>query len=195
MIAFNRKHPEDGLKRKYDVKAIRASMPAKFREALEQVERSAEGRKALARFRKFTGLPFPTDIRIIDMPGVGSRTKYLVGMGRAGKGGKIRTEDGKTTTAKGAKWVATDASGKRIYLLTGRNSKKTSKRLRKVGQVEETHYVPTAKQEKAGTFKKGKYWVHRHDDDGGRFPDVFVDDAGNYIYGRGTYSVTDWIRR
>jgi hypothetical protein len=170
-------------------------MSPAFREALKKVESTAEGRKALARFRKFTGLPFPTDIRVIDMPGVGNKNKYLVGMGTAGKGGKIQTLDGKTIRAKGAKWVATDASGKRIYLLTGKNSKSKSKRLRKVGKVEETHYVPTAKQEKAGTFKKGKYWVHRHDDDGGRFPDVYVDDAGNYIYGRGTYSVTDWIRR
>lgn len=191
---INRSHPEDDQRLKIDVKAYEREMPEKFRGLYNQVKKSPEGKKALSRFKKFWGI-MPTDIRIVEMPGPKNKTKYLVGMGRAGTGGKIRKEGGGTTRAKGAKLVATDASGKRIFLLSGKNSSAPRANLRKVGRVEETHYVPTPDQEAAGTFKKNKYWVHRHDDEGGKFPDVYKDQAGNYIYAPGTYSVTDWIRR
>lgn len=195
MIARNRSHPADADKKSFDKTKVRRGMSAKYKKMLDKVEGTAEGRKALARYRKFWGIPYPTDIRIIEMPGPAKKTKFLVGMGKTGKGGKIQKKDGGMTSAKGVRYAATDASGKQIFLLTGRNSKSTSQDLTEVGVVEETHYVPTGTMEKAGTFKKNKYWVHRHDDDGGRFPKVYKDAAGNYIYGRGTYSVTDWIRR
>jgi hypothetical protein len=195
MIARNRKHPADAQKRKISKAGLAEKMSPAYKKMLAKVEGTAEGRKALARYRKFWGIPYPTDIRIIDLPGPKTKTKFLVGMGRAGKGGKIQKKDGGTTRAKGAKIAAVDASGKQIFLLSGRNSTAPEQKLTEVGVAEETHYVPTGTMEKAGTFKKNKYWVHRHDDDGGRFPKVYKDQAGNYVYGRGTYSVTDWIRR
>lgn len=194
LIARNKSHAEDVLRRKIDVDDYERNMPEHFRELYEEFKNSAEGRKAIARYKKFWGI-MPTNIRVIEMPGPKSKKKFLVGMGRAGKGGKIQGKDGRTTNAKGAKWVATDADGKQIFLLSGKDSHASKAELREIGKVEETHYVPTVAQEKAGTFKKNKYWVHRHDDDNGKFPKVYVDQAGNYVYGPGTYSVTDWIRR
>jgi len=193
MIARN-SHPADALKTNFDVRDYERDMPEQFRELYEQVKGSAEGRKALARYKKFWGI-MPTQIKVIKMPGPKSKTKYLVGMGRTGQGGKIIKADGSKTKAKGVRWAATDAAGKRIFLLSGRDSDAGHAELQDVGHAEETHYVPTNAQEDAGTFKKDKYWVHRHDDDGGKFPAVSKDQAGNYIYGPGTYRVTDWIRR
>ena len=179
---------------KINVREYERHMPERFRALYEKVKATPEGRKALARYKRFWGI-MPTEIRTIELPGPKGRTKFLVGMGRAGQGGKIQTEDGRKTKAKGAKYVACDANGKRIFLLSGKNSSASVSRLRRVGRAEETHYVPTASQERAGTFKRNKYWVHRHDDEGGKYPVVYRDQAGNYIYGPGTYSVTDWIRR
>jgi hypothetical protein len=194
LISRNRKHAEDDLRQKIDVREYEQNMPEQFRELYDEFKKSAEGQKALARYKKFWGI-MPTNIRVIEMPGPKSQKKFLVGMGRAGKGGKIQLKNGGTTSAKGAKWVATDANGKRIFLLSGNDSNAPKAELREIGKVEETHYVPTVAQEKAGTFKKNKYWVHRHDDDNGKFPTVYQDQAGNYVYGPGTYTVTDWIRR
>jgi hypothetical protein len=193
MIAANFSHKEDELRSKIDVRSYEREMPEDFREMYDQVKRMPKGKKALARFKKFWGI-MPTRIRVVKLPGPSNKVEVLVGMGRAGKGGKILTPAG-ARAAKGAKFVATDADGKRIMLLSGRNSSDTRQRLRPVGLVEETHYVPTDDQEDAGTFKRNKYWVHRHDDDGGKFPPVYQDQAGNYVYGPGTYRVTDWIRR
>jgi len=197
MIRRNRSHAEDAFKvTDWDLKQLRKEMPADYRKKLEKVESTAEGRAALARYRKFWGLPYPPNIKIIEMPGSSKQTKFLVGMGRSGQGGKIQTSDGRMTRAKGVRHVATDASGRQIFLLSGRNSKASKAALKKVGKVIETHYVPTAQQEKAGTHKKHKYWVHRHTkEENGVPPSVSVDQAGNYIYDRGTYRVTDWIHR
>jgi hypothetical protein len=48
--------------------------------------------------------------------------------------------------------------------------------------------------ENAGTFKIGKYWVHEHDDEGGKFPEVYKDGAGNFIYAPGTMRIDEWLR-
>jgi len=197
MISYNRSHSEDSLRKSFsrsELKELEERMPLEYRKNLKRVLSTKDGRAALKRYRKFWGLPFPTEIKIIETPGVKRASRVLVGMGRSGKGG-VFTDGKREWHPKGTKYVATDASGRKIFLFTGKDSSVGKKRLKKVGKVEETHYVPTGPQEKAGTFKRGKYWVHRHDDAGGRFPDVFVDSAGNYEYGRGTYSVTDWIRR
>lgn len=191
---MNRSHPADAHKTGFDVTAYERDMPPEMKKLYTKVKSTAEGRKALKRFKKFWGI-MPTEIRIVDVPGPRNKTQVVVGMGKAGHGGKILLKNGKTSKAKGAKWVATDADGKQIFLLTGKNSNAGQRELEELGVVEETHYVPTAKQENAGTFKKDAYWVHRHDDEGGKFPRVYRDQAGNYIYDRGTYRVTDWIRR
>jgi len=194
MIGENRSHDEDLLKQKVDLGEYERTMPKKFRKLYEQVLSMKEGRKALDKYIEFWGIP-PTRIRVFKMPGPSDKAKVFVGMGHTGKGGKIIAPDGRKTRAKGVRFAATDADGRRIFLLTGKDSDAKSPQLRKVGVVEETHYVPTTAMEKAGTFKKNKYWVHRHDDEGGEFPEVFKDQAGNYIYGEGTYRINDWIRR
>jgi hypothetical protein len=192
MIGRNAEHPADGRRARFDVRAYERDMRGDFKRAYRRVKASPEGRKALARYRKFWGI-MPTEIRDVDVPGTG-RGRIVVGMGKAGKG-KIWMPDGRKVPARGAKLVACDATGRRIMLLTGKSSRAPKARLREVGVAEETHYIPTADQEKARTFKRNAYWVHRHDDDGGKFPKVFRDQAGNYRYGPGTYTVTDWIRR
>jgi hypothetical protein len=195
MIRENSSHPADGQKAGFDVLAYERSMPADFRREYQRVKASPEGRQALARYKKFWGI-MPTEIKSGELPGGNQRrTKFLVGMGKAGKGGKILTPAGSTMTAKGAKLVACDASGKQIILLSGKNSTAPKAKLKEVGVVEETHYIPTSSQERAKTFKRGAYWVHKHNDDGGKFPKVYKDQAGNYVYGPGTYKVTDWIRK
>ncbi len=125
----------------------------------------------------------------------------MVGMGRtpeaylrtAPKG--VRGEK----TKLGGKWiVACDTSGRHILILSG---KKIKGALRFVGYAPETHYIPTDDVERAGTHKAGKHWRHLHSDDGGKFPKVYADRNGkldkdsNLVYAKGTYSVTDWIRR
>ncbi len=188
-------HPADGQKAGFDVRAYERDMPEDFRREYQRVKASPEGRQALKRYKKFWGI-MPTEITHVALPGGNqNRTKFLVGMGKAGSGGKIKTPDGKTITAKGAKKVACDASGKQIMLLSGKNINAGQAKLKEVGKVLETHYVPSASQERAETFKRGAYWVHKHNDDGGRFPKVYKDQAGNFVYGKGTYKVTDWIRK
>lgn len=197
MIAYNRAHhPEDNYpKREYNEAELETAAPEDYKKLLELAKHSDEGREALARYRKFWGLPLPTEIKVVSIPGPEDEVKFLVGMGRAGKGGKIILPGGKKTSAKGARIAAASADGKQIVLLSGKESRDEKRNLNFLGHVEETHYVPTADMEDAGTHKAGKYWVHRHDDEGGKFPPVYQDQAGNYWYGPGTYSVTDWIRR
>jgi hypothetical protein len=190
LIAAN---AQEELPRKVYDRDLPRRMPAQYKHMLTQALHTKGGRAALKRYRKFTGLPWPTEIIAVETPGRGKRA--LVGMGmtpnvvladrRGGKPHKIRK--------KGI--VACSSNGRQIYILTGRDSKARNPRLRHVGYAAETHYVPTKLEERAGTFKRGRYWVHKHDDAGGRWPKVFADQAGNIVYGRGTYKVTDWIRR
>lgn len=201
MIGRNRWHPADLLKKRSsrtERSGLKRRMPSKYRQQIERVEKSAGGRKALARYRKFWGIPYPTAISTVTLPGKGSTT--LVGMGVSPKVLVANGPDAKTATKvrtfKGKRIVATNTSGDRIIILNGRGSRKATKRkLRFIGWAPETHYLPTKGMESAGTFKKGKYWVHQHDDDGGRWPKVYRDQAGNFVYAPGTYKVTDWIRR
>jgi hypothetical protein len=198
MIAANRHHAEDDLpKGKYNVGKIRSRMPESYKAALRVVEGSAEGRKALRRYRAMSGLPFPPEIKLIKMPGSKKRT-FLAGVG---KSPEVQIADGnernvrRVRKIKGRGYVATDASGKRIYILRGKNIDAKKPRYRFVGHAPETHYVLTPGEEKQGAFKKGKYWVHSHLDSGGRWPKVYEDQAGNLVYGPGTYRVGKWIRR
>jgi len=193
MIGVNSGHPADEQKAGFDLRGYERNMPGGFKPLYQRVKSSPEGRKALSRYKKFWGV-MPHELRVVELPGPEKQTRFLVGMGRAGRG-KIRTKGGKAVSTKGAKMVACDADGRQIILLSGRNSSAPQAKLKEVGVVEETHYVPTAELERSKTFKRNAYWVHKHNDDGGRFPKVYRDQAGNYVYGRGTYTVTDWIRR
>jgi hypothetical protein len=176
---------------------LKSQMPRDYRQAFDRISKSRTGKKALARYRRFIGIPVPTNISMIKDGSKG--TKYLVGMGRApvvlladGPEGKHR----KIKKIKG-KWIgATNSAGTRIYLLKKNSRGPVGKNLKFVGYAPETHYVLTPAQEKAGSFKRGKYWVHRHGkEEKGKWPKVYRDSSGNYVYGPGTYRVSDWIRR
>ncbi len=173
-------------------------MPGNYRRQLEELKKSPEGRKALARYKKFWGIPFPTEIRTVEVPGPKNKKMYLVGMGVSPEvhisEGKKKSP-GKRKVRKGKRIAATTADGKRIVILSGKDSKATKQELKRLGFAPETHYVPTNQMEDAGTFKKGKYWVHLHSDEGGEYPPLYEDQAGNFWYGPGTYSVDKWIRR
>jgi hypothetical protein len=168
-----------------------------FVSLLDRVRKDPKGRKALARYKKFWGLSHPTEIKTLEIPGPRNKTVFLVGMGRSPQ---VNLANGNSKGAvrkrvRGKFLAATDAEGKRIFMLSGRSSKDSKARTKFVGYAPETHYIPTDKMENAGTFKKGRYWVHKHDDDGGAWPVVKKDQAGNFVYEPGTYRVKDWIYR
>lgn len=173
-------------------------MNGNYRRFVGEIKGSAKGKKALARYRKFWGLPFPPDLQEIENDGKPGQ-RYLVGMGGspvAVLSDKPMGEKGKVRKIKGSFVVATDENGKRIYLIRKRNKgKPIGKGLKFAGYAPETHYIPTDAMEKAGTFKKGAYWIHKHSDEGGKWPKVYKDSSGNYVYGPGTYRVGQWIRR
>ena len=200
MIAANKYHAEDDHpKKKWNLAKLRRAMPKDYKEALWYVENKLpEGRKALRRYRAMSGLPFPPEIKLIPMPGPKNKHVALAGVG---KSPEVQIADGderhvrRVRKIKGRGHVATDALGKRIYILRGKNLNASKPRYKFVGHAPETHYVLSPGEEKAGAFKKGKYWVHSHLDEGGRWPKVFKDQAGNLVYGPGTYRVGKWIRR
>jgi hypothetical protein len=193
MISRNRRHPRR-RRRFRNYSRLKKRMPSRYKQALEKVEKTSSGRKALARYRKFWGLEYPTSISQIDIPGV-KKGETVVGMGTSPKvilaDGPNKKSATRIRQVRGKRILATNTTGTRMYIVgKGKNSGKK----RFVGWAPETHYVPTKAMEKAGTHKKGKYWVHLHNDDGGKWPKVFQ--AGNaFIYAPGTYRVTDWIRR
>lgn len=179
-------------------------MPAAYREMLQRVSKSAGGRKALKKYKKFWGIPYPTNVSQFkipgNLPGAGGRKgkAVLVGMGRSpmivlANGPKGKATQIRRFRRKGV--AAFNINGNRIYLLSGKQSRRKGSKLKFIGWAAETHYVPTGPMEKAGTFKKGRYWVHEHHESGGKWPKAYVDSAGNVIYGPGTYRITDWIRR
>ena len=200
MIAANKHHgPVD------DEPAIRADrkmwnqMPAEYKARLHQVLKTRGGKAALARYRKFTGLPFPTEIVVKELPGAKSRKTVLVGMGKSPgpqleSGRKVRG-----MTSRLPWYVATDARGKRIMLIPAKGNVTGRASVRRAGKVAETHYVLTPAEESAGTFKRYKYWVHKHNDEGGKHPEGYWVKGSNgrkmFVYAPGTYSVGKWIRR
>lgn len=202
MVAANsRHHAEDDLPKlsRGKEQELWRKMSPKTRARLKQVMSTAEGRKALKRYRSFTGLPFPPEIKLLQLPGPKNKTKVLVGMGNSPE---MQLADGdeknvsKVRRVKGKRFAATDADGKQIFVLSGRSGRAEEPRLKFVGYAPETHYVLTRGEENAGTFKKGKYWVHSHgSEEGGKWPRVYQDQFGNFHYGRGTYRVGKWIRR
>lgn len=173
--------------------------PQHWGNALKSVQVNAQGRKALAKFKKFWGLRAPTQIELIE--GTKGKARFLVGMGyspnvvlasRPNKRGE-NVKRIKTKKVRGRFAVACDPAGRRIYLIRKKRGP-IGKKLRFVGYAAETHYIPNRRVEKAGSFKRGKHWVHSHADEGGRFPKVYRDSSGNFIYGPGTYRIGKWIR-
>ena len=193
MIAYNSTHEEDSYPNpEYD--NLKDQMPEDYEKALAKLKKTAKGRAALKKYKQFWGIPYPTEILYYDLPGP---SKVFVGMGR----GKARLADGPKGNHRKVKGQRKqgipvfEPDGKRIWVLSGKNSSASRQELKDAGYVAETHYIPTDDMEAAGTKKAGKYWVHKHDDDGGEWPKVKEDQAGNLVYDTGTYRVTDWIYR
>jgi hypothetical protein len=200
MIAENRHHGEVD-----DEQPIRASaqmweeMPADYKAMLKEVLKLRGGRAALKRYRQFTGLPFPTEILVKELPGPRDKKIPLVGMGRS-PGPQL---EGRTrvrgVTGHLPYYAATDASGRQILLLPSGDVKGAAGRKHYAGKVAETHYVLTKPEEDAGTFKRFKYWVHRHNDAGGKHPDGYWVTGTNgkrmFVYAPSSYRVNKWIER
>ena len=170
-----------------------------FNETLKLVQRTRKGRRAVSRFKRFWfsgGKSSIPAIRMIDVPGVG-KTEPYVGLG---KSPAIYVADGpknrhtKIRKIKRRGILVADARGKRLVILSGRTAKGPRK-LKRLGYIPQTDYVPFGDVEKSGSFKAGKHWQHSHSDDGGKWPLAHTDQAGNVWYSRGTFTVGKWIRR
>lgn len=159
---------------------------------LGKVSRSRRGRAALSRFRKFWGIRDVPSLKVLPGPGV------LVSMGKSPAvtiaNGPNKRKATRITRKRHNRMVATDASGRRIYII-GSQGLPAKPKLTFIGWAAKTEYIPSKDIEKAGTGKRGKHWIHDHTDEGGRWPKLYADQRGNYHYGRGTYSVSDWIRK
>jgi hypothetical protein len=156
------------------------------------VENSAEVKKGTKKFTAFWGVS-PRKIRNVAGPnlvlvGAGNTTGVYLTDAPTRKNAKDNwVEGGKTK-------IYFDTKGRKMVILGKGNQSKFGKGLKFVGYADETHYIPTRAIEKAGSFKAGTYWVHKHDDEGGRFPKVYKDLAGNFIYGPGTLRIGKWLR-
>lgn len=154
----------------------------------------ASSAKAQRRFKRFWGVDVQ-DVLNFDDGRRGKKT--LVGMGISpgvyltdGPEGRAR----KKWTVKGRRWVATDAGGRRIFILSRKGARKFGKKPRFVGYARETRYIPYGSVERAGSPKSNRVWVHSHgSDEKGKYPKVYKDAGGNYLYAPGTYKVTSWI--
>lgn len=168
--------------------------PKKYRDMLARATRGSQGKKALSRFRKFWGISTPPTV--IAEPGV---KKNIVLTGLADTNGVYLADapEGRETkkwVVRGKFMAATDAAGRRLFILRRKGLKKFGQKPKFVGYARETHYVPTGEIERAGSHKSNRHWVHQHGrEEKGRWPKVFKDAGGNYLYAPGTYRVTQWI--
>jgi hypothetical protein len=152
--------------------------------------------KGKSLLRKFWGVRKPPTIKTLGgkLPGVGSNAT-LVGLGQSPA---ITIADGpmkrhsKIVRRKHHGQLVTDSHGRRLFILNGRPP---GGRLKFLGYVPTTEYIPYPGVEAMGSFKKGKHWVHSHNDSNGRWPKVYVDRNGNYVYARGSYKVGKWLYR
>jgi hypothetical protein len=187
--------------------ALKARMPEKFRAIIEEAEKTQEGREALRRFRLFWGVPWPSTITVLRTPG-GVEKKFRVGLGRSPA---VYLADGpqdrhrKKKTLRGKRIIASDAEGKQIFIFSGKDSKNSKRKLRHVGFAPSSDYIPPRGIEKSGSHKSNRWWVHDHGiKEGGNWPRVFQDNAGNFVYERGgnkkasgkaTYEINSWIEK
>ena len=158
------------------------------------MRRSSLGKQALSRFKKFWSLKGVPSLKIL--PG---KKMVLVGMGRSPAvtlaDGPSKKQSRKIVRRKHRGILAASPSGRRMYIITSARGIPKKPRLKLLGWCPTTEYIPSKDLERSGTPKKGKHWVHQHTEGGGRWPKIYQDQSGNYHYGRGTYAVSDWIRK
>lgn len=195
MIAANTYHSVDGLpKKKYG--NLKSRMPEQYAKELGRVLRTSTGRKGLKKFRQFWSLPFPPELEADE-----SLKKNLVLVGAGWTPGVFlascprKTPGCKEKSIRGKKKIAFDVNGRRIFILSNGSQKNFGKNQKFVGYATRTEYVPTKGMEAAGSDKANRHWVHDHEDEGGRWPKVFKDAAGNFIYAPGTLRINKWLRR
>jgi hypothetical protein len=172
-------------------------MTRNYKQLLSAATKTRRGKQALKKYRQFWGLPYPVEVTAFDVPGAKKSFRF-VSMGRSPRVVLADGPKGRQTrqwSDRKSRVVATDPSGRRIFVLNKKLRGPIGKRLRFVGWAPMTEYIPTVGMERAGSFKAGKYWRHLHLDEGGKWPKVYKDSSGNYIYGPGTYRVGRWIRR
>jgi len=155
---------------------------------------SSRGKKLL---RRFWGIRSAPTIKLIEgkLPGI-RKNATLVSLGMSPA---VTLADGPETNhtkivrVKHHGQLVSDERGKRMFILTG---KTPGGRLKFAGFAPTTEYVPLPGIESAGSPKRGKHWVHSHgskEAKGAKWPRVFKDKNGNYIYAKGTYRVSGWI--
>jgi len=173
---------------------MKRSKRRSYAELMKRLSGNTQGRKALALYKRFWGIGLPPEIKMFGK----GKTKVMVGLGRCpaitlADGPKGRARIKRRVSLGGT--LACDPSGKKMVIYGGEKFKRKFKRKGLIGYVVSTEYIPTKAIEHAGSHKSGKHWVHRHDDDGGKFPKAYLDGSGNIVYSRGSYRVKDWIYR
>ena len=167
-----------------------------YQDTLKRVLKTRKGRAAASRFSRFWGIKKIPAFQMIDVPGVGKNTPY-VGLGKSpaiyiADGPKNRHTKKKKIVRRGI--LIADARGRRLAILSGR-SMRGKRRLKRLGHVYQTDYLPCGAIEKAGSFKSGKWWQHDHSHAGGKWPIAHEDQAGNIWYSKGSYTVGQWLRK
>lgn len=189
MVGRNRAHPPGKLKHNQLSPQDERTLARWMR------ERPAEVKKGLGVYSRFWGVKFPTKlIERADGPNV-----TLAHLGRTPAlfaSTEPKGKRGKQFTIRGAKDIFSFPSGKRWVILSKGSQKDFGKDLRLVGYARETHYIPSAKLEKLGSHKKFHHWVHKMGEEGGTWPKVYEDAAGNFIYEKGSYTIDrdGWMR-
>lgn len=161
---------------------------------LNAILKLSQTRKGRGKYKQFWGVD-PDHVNIIPAPG---KMKVLVSAGTTpGVYLSDCPRDGagcKQWKVPGRRRIAFDTSGRRIYILAKGSQKNFGKGLKFVGYAHQSVYVPTKAMERAGSHKKNRIWIHRMGEEGGTWPKVYKDKAGNFIYARGTYRIGKWIR-
>lgn len=180
--------------RKIDKRKVARRLSPHYKRTLKAASLSRNQKSALRRYKKFWGIPFPPEIVRAPGPNIAlAGMGYTTGIFLAdGPEGKARRK----WTIKGRRKVYTDPKGKKIIFLSKSKAgwKKLGRKPRFVGWAYKTDYRPTKAIEDAGSHKANTHWTHSHgSDEKGRWPKVYKDEGGNFIYAPGTFKVTDWI--
>lgn len=169
---------------------------------LSRVGKTKIGRKLLGLYRKFHGLKKPSTIKVFDIPGKGKKTFVGLGVSPA-----LTIADGpnkerarKIKRYKRRGYLLSNAGGTKMFVLYPKRKGRVKKK-KFLGWAVQTEYVPTRDTEKDGSPKRGKHWIHTHGQASahekipGKWPKVYELPNGMIEYARGTYRISDWIRR
>lgn len=174
-------------------------MAETYESLIARFKSSRKGRGLLGLEKRFWGVE-PQAITKLTTPGKGRHQLAFLGDSPA-----VTIADrpnGKTSKKQRIKFgshilVTGDPSGRRMMILNTRKGVPAKPKLKFVGYVVSTEYIPTKAIEKAGSFKAKRHWWHEHKDRRGRWPRVWKDQNGNYYYGRATYYIgkRGWLER